>query len=90
MAQSEVCLCYRIRSEHHSSIVEVDGLYHNLLSTNSAGAVPWLSIETRRVQSELKCRACTHVETAAWWLASAGPRERHVYEWWLHKDKNTN
>ena len=81
-SQSEV-LCHRIRGKHHSSIVEVDCFYLDLLSVNTAGAVTRLPKETRRVQSYLECRACSHVETAAWWLAGTVPRKLDVDKWWL-------
>ena len=76
----------RIGCEHHSSIVEVNGLYHELLTANTAGAVTGFSKETRGIQSYLKGRACTHVETAAWRFATAIPVERYKYKWRLKRN----
>ena len=76
-------LCYRIRGEHHSSIVKVDGLYHKLLSVHITGAVTWLTKEACCVKRHFKCRTCAHVKAATRWLASFIPSKLDVYKGWL-------
>ena len=74
---------HRIGSEHQSSSVEVNGLYQDLLTANTAATVTGFPKETRSVQSYFKRRACPHVKTAARRFASAVPVERYVYKWRL-------